>query len=72
MDKGEYNAKDSRSENINEIDETRRDAKSELERGTDEDEILSTDYSNEDISYTDNLLEACFQGSLPLTTHGLP
>ena len=66
---GEYKAKDSRSEDINEIDDKRRNAKSKFERGTDE--ILSTG-GTEDIFYTDNLSETCFKGSSPLTAHGLP
>ena len=68
-DKEEYKAKDATSADTNEIDDTSRDSKSMFERGTDE--ILSAD-SNEDIFDTNNFLEACFQGSSPLTAHGLP
>ena len=58
ISKGEYQAKDlRRSEEINEIDDTRRDAKSKLERGTN---LVVVE-------------QACFKSSSPLTAHdGLP
>ena len=67
VDKGKNKAKNSISDDIIEIDDTRRDAKMKLKRGTDD--ILSAD-SNEDIFYTDNPSKACFQ--FQVSSLGLP
>ena len=43
-----------------------------VERITDDHEVLSVVERNEDIFYMDKLLEGWFEGGSPLATHGLP